>query len=82
MSDLAHRRELYCCDNTFEAVTAESAPVKLAQKPGIGWTVDGKAAQLKFCPWCGEALPEEGFTGEFRLAEIADARTDTFAAQP
>ncbi len=71
-----HKRELYCCDSLFDAVTGAAPLVRVMRTPEAGWTLDGKPVGLQFCPWCGEALPEDGFTGEFELAEIADARTE------
>jgi hypothetical protein len=73
---------LYCCDATFAAVNAPDAPLRLTHVPGIGWTHEGKPSGFRFCPWCGEALPEDGFTGEFKLSEFSNAATEIFKAQP
>lgn len=64
---VAHRARIgkYCCISMFDAVTGPEAAVRFSFELFRGedptWCINEQYAFARFCPWCGQRLPDQPF---------------------
>lgn len=64
------RQSQYCCAGMFcaveEAEQRNEPKFEFTMFRGEDpcWMIDGKNAFARFCPWCGQRLPEKPFIGD------------------
>ncbi|QJD66274.1 hypothetical protein HG421_19565 [Xanthomonas campestris pv. badrii] len=58
------RLDKYCCSQMFSAVTDDGADVRFAFelfRSDPCWSISGQPVFARFCPWCGQQLPQHPF---------------------
>ena len=62
------RQSKYCCVHMFSAATHPDAEVRFAFEMFRGedacWSINEQYAFARFCPWCGQELPNRAFEPE------------------
>lgn len=67
---VAYRERLsrYCCQQMYHAATNPDAEVRFAFEMFRGedpsWSINERYAFARFCPWCGQELPNRAFEPE------------------